>query len=115
MQIISKQKQIGLFLICVFFLVSPIRGDAEDAAVITIKDHRFTPSELTVPAGKKIKLTIQNQDPTSEEFESFELNREEIVDGNETINVFIGPLKSGKYGYFGERNPDTAQGIIIAE
>ena len=115
MRKILKQTQVRLFLICVFCLIGPIKGSAEDTAVITIKDHRFTPVELTVPAGKKIKLTIQNQDSTSEEFESYDLNREEIVDGNETISVFIGPLKPGKYEYFGEFNPDTAQGIIIAE
>ena len=107
-------RKVTVVLIFILFLTPLIVWAEEDTRII-IKDHRFSPSELTVPAGKKIKLTIQNQDTTSEEFESYDLNREEIVDGNETINIFIGPLKPGKYEYFGELNPGTAQGIIIAE
>ena len=110
----KPRHEITVVLMFVLFLIPGIVWAQEDARII-IKDHRFTPSELTVPAGQKIKLTIINQDPTSEEFESYELNREEIIEGNETITVFIGPLKPGKYEYFGEFNPETAQGIIIAE
>jgi len=83
--------------------------------VIQIKNHRFVPAELVVPAGKKIKLRIENLDKSPEEFESYELNREKIVGGGKKITVFIGPLKAGKYAYFGEFNPDTAQGVIIAK
>lgn len=90
-------------------------GYAEDAAIITIKNHSFVPAELTVPSGKKIKLTIQNQDTTPEEFESYDLNREEVIEGGQSFEIFIGPLKPGKYTYFGEFNPDTAQGTIIAQ
>lgn len=82
---------------------------------IVIKDHKFQPEELKVPAGKKIKLTVVNEDPTPEEFESFELNREKIIGGGRKAIIFIGPLKPGTYPFFGEFNMDTAQGRIIAE
>ena len=82
---------------------------------IVIKDHKFNPPRLIVPAGKKIKLTIENQDPTAEEFESYQLNREEVVDPGQKIAVYLGPLKPGVYGYFGEKNPKTAQGVIAAQ
>jgi plastocyanin len=81
---------------------------------IVIKDHRFTPTELTVPAGQKIRLVVENQDPTPEEFESYALNREKIVPGNGRIVVFVGPLKPGKYEYFGEFNMATARGWLVA-
>ena len=58
---------------------------------------------------------MENQDPTPEEFESYDLNREKIVKGNAKITLFIGPLPPGVYAYFGEFNPETAQGKIIAE
>jgi hypothetical protein len=29
--------------------------------------------------------------------------------------VYIGPLKAGKYPFFGEFNPATARGVVIAE
>ena len=82
---------------------------------LTIKDHRFEPSELVVPAGQKVKIKVVNADPTPEEFESYSLNREKIVPGKGTIVVMVGPLKPGKYEFFGEFNMDTAQGVLIAE
>jgi hypothetical protein len=88
---------------------------AEPAAyTITIKNHRFTPAQLVVPANRKIKLVIVNEDKTPEEFESHELNREKIVTGKGKITVFVGPLKPGKYPFFGEFHMATAQGVLIA-
>ena len=82
---------------------------------ITIKDHKFTPTELRVPAGKKIKLKVHNQDPTPEEFESDDFRREKIIAGGRTATIFVGPLKPGKYHFFGEFNLDTANGYLIVE
>lgn len=82
---------------------------------ITIKDHKFSPVELIVPAGQKIKLRVSNQDATPEEFESHDMKREKIIGGNKTATIFVGPLKAGKYHYFGEFNMDTANGYIIAK
>jgi hypothetical protein len=82
---------------------------------IEIRDHLFIPAELTVPADKKIKLIVYNRDPTPEEFESYELNREKVIMGSSKAIIFIGPLKPGVYPFFGEFNPKTAQGKVIAE
>ncbi len=81
---------------------------------IEIKDHLFHPAELIIPARTKVKLIIYNRDPTNEEFESYELNREKIILGNRKGIVFIGPLEPGEYPYFGECYPETALGKIIA-
>lgn len=82
---------------------------------IEIRDHLFFPAEVVVPAGKKIKLVVINKDPTPEEFESYELNREKVIMGSSRAVIFIGPLKPGEYPFFGEFNPKTAQGKVIAE
>ena len=82
---------------------------------LRIKDHKFIPAELDVPANTKFELLVVNEDPTPEEFESHELNREKIVTGNGTITVAIGPLKPGRYPFFGEFHMDTAQGALIAK
>ncbi len=82
---------------------------------IIIKNHKFLPVETIVPAGVKIKLKIINQDPTPEEFESHDMNREKIIRGNKTATIFVGPLKPGRYHFFGEFNMDTANGYIIAK
>jgi len=88
---------------------------ADFEATLAIRDHKFQPAELTVPAGTKIKLSIENHDATPEEFESHELNREKIVTGNGTIIVFIGPLDAGRYTFFGDFHQETAQGVLVAQ
>lgn len=82
---------------------------------LSIKDHKFSPATLEVPADTKVKLVIKNEDPSAEEFESFELNREKVIAGGATGVVFIGPLSAGKYPFFGEFNPDSARGEIVAK
>lgn len=82
---------------------------------ILIKDHKFAPETIKVPAGKKIKLIVRNLDPTPEEFESHDLKREKIIAGNAKATIFVGPLEPGKYHFFGEFNMDSANGYVIAE
>ena len=87
--------------------------DAE--ARLVIRAHKFEPAELTVPAGKKVKLVIENQDDTAEEFESYELNREKVVPPKSQITLYVGPLKPGRYPFFGDFHKDSAQGVLIAK
>jgi hypothetical protein len=82
---------------------------------IRIKDHLFFPSEVIIPVDTKVKLLVMNEDKTAEEFESYELNREKIIMGESKTIIFIGPLKAGRYPFFGEFYPKTAQGVIIAQ
>ena len=88
---------------------------AEPEFALQIKAHHFVPSEIHVPAGAKVKLVIDNQDPTPEEFDSFALNREKVVFANSKATVFIGPLKPGRYEFIGEFNRSTAVGVVVAE
>lgn len=90
-----------------------VAGDEEYRLVI--KDHRFQPVELTVPAGKKIKLFVENRDAMPEEFESHDLNREKVIAGSSTATIFVGPLAAGRYRFFGEFNEKTAQGVIVVQ
>ncbi|MCC6598477.1 MAG: cupredoxin domain-containing protein [Alphaproteobacteria bacterium] len=109
------KKTIALLAVLGLFLMTSLPAAAAEEFTITIKDHRFTPETLEIPAGQKVKLVILNQDPTPEEFESYELNREKIIGGNSKGIIFVGPLKPGTYPYFGEFNMETAKGQIIAK
>jgi hypothetical protein len=82
---------------------------------LVIRDHRFIPTELRVPAGKKIKLIIDNQDASAEEFESHPLNREKVIPAKSKATIFVGPLAAGQYPFIGEFHEKTANGVIIAE
>ncbi len=103
------------FFSLISFVMLPQPSLAEEPYKLVIKDHRFIPDSLEVPAGKRVKIAVHNQDSTAEEFESYELNREKIISGNSVGMVFIGPLEPGSYPFFGEFHPNTAQGKIIVK
>lgn len=86
-----------------------------DDYVLTIKDHRFTPAEIKVPANQRVAITVVNQDATPEEFDSSALKVEKVIAGNSKGVVRIGPLKPGRYPFIGEYNEATAKGVVVAE
>ncbi len=88
---------------------------ADESYTLTIKDHRFEPAQLQVPAGKKLKLKVKNLDATPEEFESHDLKREKVIPGKSQALIPIGPLKPGTYRFVGEFNEKTAHGEIVAK
>ena len=88
---------------------------AEPEITLVIKNHRFEPAEVKVPANVRVKLVVDNQDATPEEFESHSLNREKVIPGGKKATLYIGPLKPGRYPFFGEYNEKTAQGVVVAE
>lgn len=110
---LKKNKNKALSVAALFLLTLPAVAE-QHVFELKIKDHLFQPSVLYVPAGEKVKLIVLNQDPSPEEFESFSLNREKVILGKGKATLFVGPLKPGEYQFFGEYNPDSAQGVLIA-
>ena len=94
---------------------SPQIGRADDLPVLLIRQHRFVPDRIVVPAHEKIRLRVWNTDDTAEEFKSTNLNREKLVPAGQSINVFVGPLEPGEYRFCGDFHQDTAQGMLIAK
>jgi hypothetical protein len=62
---------------------------------------------------QKLKLVVENRDATPEEFEPLAETREGRR-GRRPSSVLIGPLEAGTYDFFGEFNPKTATGKLIA-
>ncbi len=103
-------------LLILSFLLMPFAVHAAEVPLnLIIRNHRFEPAELKVPADKKLKLIVDNQDASPEEFESYELNREKVIPGKSKAPIFIGPLRKGRYPFIGEFNEKTAKGVIVAE
>lgn len=83
---------------------------------ITIRNHRFEPAELEVPAGRPLRLVVTNADPTPEEFESVGLGVERVIPGGATATFNTRPLRANRnYSFFGEFNQATAQGRFIVK
>jgi plastocyanin len=88
-------------------------ADAE--FTIEMKDHKFSPAEIKVPAGTPVKLTVKNLDKSAEEFESHPLGVEKVIAGGATATIRLKPLDKGSYPFIGEYHEETAKGTLIAE
>lgn len=83
---------------------------------ITIKNHRFEPAEIKVPAARPIRLIVTNADDTPEEIESSALKIERVILPGKTSEFLLRPLAKGrKYKFIGEFNPKTARGQLIVD
>lgn len=111
---LPMKKQIALAVLSVSALTA---FAAMDEFTLTIKNHAFEPKELKVPAGRKIKVVVVNEDATPAEFESKPLGREKVIAGKSKVSINLGPLKPGRYGFVEEyhENEAAAQGTIVAE
>ena len=101
-------------VLALLLAVAPALARA-DELTLTIKDHRFTPAEIKVPANQRVQLTVINEDATPEEFDSSALKVEKVIAGKSKGVVRIGPLKPGRYPFIGEYHETTAKGVVIAE
>ncbi len=103
-------------LLVITLLLLPIGSlAAQPEFSLSIKDHRFVPAELRVPAGQKIRLRVVNQDGTPEEFESPALAREKLIAGHATARLYLGPLDPGVYTFIGDFHAKSARGAIVVE
>jgi hypothetical protein len=104
-----------LIAVCALLGTSAVLAAGEPEFLITLRDHQFTPAEIKIPAGVKVKLVVDNQDAGPEEFDSHALNREKVIPGKTKATIFIGPLAPGRYPFIGEFNATTARGDVVAE
>ena len=112
----KSQSLLFFFLMMVLQLTACAEDDPSTVKIdLHIKDHKFVPQVIELPANKRILITLYNDDPTTEEFESWDLKREKAVPGNSVIKIILAPLRPGEYEFFGDFNRDTARGKIIVK
>jgi hypothetical protein len=90
---------------------------AEDLATysLTLKNHRFAPTEIHVPTGKPFFIVVTNQDDTADEFEMSNPAIEKVIPPGDQGKVRMRPLGPGRFVFFGDFHRDTAQGVIVSE
>lgn len=103
----------GLFVVALAGV--PPAAASETEFAIEIKDHKFSPAEIKVPAGKPLTLIVTNSDATAEEFESHPLGVEKVIAGKAKATIRIRPLDKGTYKFIGEYHEATAKGALTAE
>ncbi len=104
-----------LSLLLAVLLAAPALAAETSPYTLVLKNHRYQPTELHIPANTRVKIVVINQDSTPEEFESDHFPAEKIVMPNSSISVNVGPLKPGRYGFYGDFHQPTAQGTLVVE
>lgn len=94
---------------------APAGADEPTKIGVTLRDHRFLPSEIHVPQGKPVILTIRNEDAAAEEFDSPALKIEKVIAAGSYGTVRLRPLGPGRYPFIGEFHSDSAKGVVISE
>ena len=102
-------------LVLALVVSSPAAAADPHEVTIELKDHKFSPAEIRVPAATPIKITVKNNDAMPEEFESHPLGVEKIIAGNASATIRLKPLDKGAYVFVGEYHEDTAKGTLIAD
>jgi hypothetical protein len=82
---------------------------------LLMKDGRFIPEAIEVPANTRFRLEVKNEGPGATEFESLELKKELVLAPGVTRSLVFYPMQPGTYKFFDDFHPSTGQGRIIAK
>jgi hypothetical protein len=109
------RRQHFVALVFTLLLIGSPRAEELPTFQIVAKDGRFSPSQIDVPAGRKIKLLFRNEGPGPEEFENTELRVEKVLGPGASSFVVIHNLNPGRYRFIGEFHPATAECVLVAK
>ena len=90
-------------------------GNAQQSAsvAISVKDHRFQPSQISVPANRPISFRVKNLDSEPMEFESTSLRVEKVIaPGSEGV-VNVRALAPGHYEFFDDFHQQTRGTLVV--
>ena len=114
MNTIARLRCVLVFMLGVIAAAPASAGETLTFKLLA-KDGRFYPERIEVPAGRRFRIEVTNQNAGPEEFESKELRKELVLAPGVTRTIVFAPLKPGVYSFFGEFHPDTAKGQIVAK
>ena len=109
---IAYKHFLALLFLAAFGLTTAWAAD-DPSYALSIRNHRFSPAQIEIPANTKVRLVIRNEDATPEEFDSTQLRREKVIPGGSEATLYVGPLPPGTYEFLGEFHPDTARGRLV--
>ncbi|MBS0321273.1 MAG: cupredoxin domain-containing protein [Proteobacteria bacterium] len=105
----------GFIAVAALAAGTALAADEPFVVKIVARDGLYTPPNLEVPAGVRIKVMISNEGKEPMEFESLPLKIEKVLAPGASSSVVINKLKPGQYPFWDEFHPDTSKGFIIAK
>ena len=103
------------FVVSTFILAAGTAYADQAPITLTLKDHHFTPAEITLPADSQVTLLVTNADTTPAEFESDDFNAEKVLVAGQQEKIEVGPFKPGTYEFHDEYNEDVSKSRIIVK
>lgn len=82
---------------------------------ISIRDGRFKPDRLEVPARTRLRLEISNEGPGPLEFENPEMHVEKVLAAGARSVILLPGLPPGEHSFVDEFNPITGELKILAK
>jgi hypothetical protein len=92
-------------------LVQPAQAQTTEIN-ITVKDKKFNPATITVPANKPFKLIVKNADSAAMEIESHKPRFEKVIASGATATINMKPLEAGTYSFYDDFNKSNKGEII---
>jgi plastocyanin len=108
-----SMRQARLFLLLAALLLAGGAYAADDAIRVVLRDGKFDPAVVEVPAGKRFRLEVINESRKAIEFESKDLKQEKVIPPGKSATVTINALKAGEYKFYDEFNEATARGKVV--
>lgn len=103
---------LALGLLAVAALTGRAVAADDQTLRLAVEEKGFAPAELEAPAGGRIRLEVTNGTSAAIEFESFELNRERVIQPGQTAAVYLSGLSAGKYEFFDDFH-QSRRGMLI--
>jgi plastocyanin len=101
-------------LVLVLVVAGGTAWSAEEHQVaLSVEEKGFSPAEIEVPVGAKVRFQVTNKTSVAIEFESFELNRERVVQPGQTVSVYVSGLDAGRYEFFDDFNKARHGTLIV--
>ncbi|HYR95817.1 MAG TPA: cupredoxin domain-containing protein [Candidatus Binatus sp.] len=98
-------------------LIAALAGGAhaeEMTVPLAVHDGGFEPARIKTASGAKIRLEVTNRTSSAIEFESFELNRERVIQPGQKVAVYLSGLSAGQYEFFDDFHPER-KGMLVVE
>jgi hypothetical protein len=103
-----------LALAAAVLLLAGVARAEEVTVPLAVHDGGFDPAQVKTPSGAKVRLEVSNETSSAIEFESFELNRERVVQPGQKVAVYLSGLSAGQYQFFDDFHPER-KGVLVAE
>jgi|SRR5262249_10910818 len=90
----------------------PRSAPAAPVALAAVEDG-FAPAEVEVVTGAAIQLAVTNHTQTAIEFESYELNRERVIQPGQTVTIYLSALDPGRYAFFDDFHQERRGTLVV--